>query len=1012
MAHSHLFPYPNFSPAPNTQPLNFITTDSVVYVSVSGNDTTGDGSLATPYRTLSRAMQHARQYTIFGNAILYIRLLRGEHTVAQAVDLYHPQGGNIVIEGDPSAFNQKTLFSVESYTWVPNQFGGGGHRGRLRLFDGLANPNQGGATLHGFTGVDNGLYFSITNAAIGSRDGYRTSIQDGINSGLTASYDFVFHGDRFYNHGYSYEDGEGILGVGRIRAGGATLSAETLDVFFNNFNIDTRVPALQNGGGVDNNLQWGSSTLNYPETQYSQPNGYYGNPNWKNNAGTVFFPSKANLPTPNVSTITEDPYVLSTYPVVIRAKYGQNLGTLFLKNGSIRAIRNIFFANSESPYTVNGITGATQNFSYGFSVVSDQLIPECSNGTALYFENATVGLRHLGFYGTGTAIASYGSRIYAYYDQTGYTNDAAITSLRGMVHYATQGNLDNAPVVCTAQCRNGIVAKNSTIDFSNSSGISSINGTDYRHNGSFISTTGRCLELTSTNLRANSLHLDSTTDIPKFIATFLVPIFPGNTHTGPLFVGDAIHGRSASFAGFSESTSFWNVFPRAQVFFQHPNRGNVAGNPPNTLEHLIGVVNYIVDAGSIGTISDTNNNYFGLTSSATVSFGALPGTVVSQVLNPVDYRKIIMYGVKFSATTPSDNANPAVRLVGTREFRTGITGTFVTSESTSRAGRTLSVRFSPNNTSGVSASITIGENVVCIQGFNGITTSLLQLRNNGLGVCAAPLFLEDWRSFGGNDPRVYMNSSANALFASEKSSVVIEKSLNITNGGYYPVDVRDNSSINIGDLATSETLGNASPTNSQTRNTTLGALSVRGYSKSALRLSNGSDGRVGVIFAKHPLHGDPEIVNSRNASITTVHAQNNSRLTVGAVYALGVFGRAVGSPHVSLWAGMYGGLSYGNYHFSGQGFLRADASRIIVIGGSGGAGESIFSLDGGTASLQFRTTNGAKQVDPDTDVRYSIPVVASGGEIVFGPGCVIGGGGSVTTTTTNDGSGTFVPGSS
>ena len=62
---------------PSLEQMQVIATDSVIYLSPSGNDGTGDGSLSNPYKTLAKAMTVARTYTILQNATLYIRLLRG-----------------------------------------------------------------------------------------------------------------------------------------------------------------------------------------------------------------------------------------------------------------------------------------------------------------------------------------------------------------------------------------------------------------------------------------------------------------------------------------------------------------------------------------------------------------------------------------------------------------------------------------------------------------------------------------------------------------------------------------------------------------------------------------------------------------------------------------------------------------------------------------------------------------------------------------------------------------------
>jgi hypothetical protein len=179
---------------PNIANLRRIDSDTVIYVSPSGNDSTGVGTTAAPYQSLGKAMSVAREYTIAGTAVLTVRLLRGEYTLSSNIDLYHPQGANLVIEGDPDAFRQRTVWQVANYTWNLANFAGGGHTGTIRVFDGTTA----GTTFHGFTAVDQGMYFTIVNAAIGARSNYKTNgasggtAAGGIHGPVTTSYDVGF----------------------------------------------------------------------------------------------------------------------------------------------------------------------------------------------------------------------------------------------------------------------------------------------------------------------------------------------------------------------------------------------------------------------------------------------------------------------------------------------------------------------------------------------------------------------------------------------------------------------------------------------------------------------------------------------------------------------------------------------------------------------------------------------------------------------------------------------------
>lgn len=918
MAYSHL-PYPT---NPSLEQLKVLAADSVIYLSPSGNDGTGDGSQTNPYKTLSKAMDIARTYTIVGNAVLYIRFLRGEYTLSGTVDLYHPQGSNIIIEGDPSAFQQRTLFQVESYTWNLQNFAGGGHTGTIRLFDGVTT-NASGATMHGFTGQDQGMYFTITNAAIGSRDGYvsGSASKSGVNSVISGdgSYSHLFYGDRFFNHGYSYEEGEGILGIGRVLA--ATADTAVITVQFQNTNIDTRCPVYSlTNGGIENTNAWANVVNNYPENQYSQPVGYYGFSSWAHDTQSISFPTKASTSSSAGSYITTDPYLLSTYPVVLRGDYGSNKGTLLLKNGTLRAIRNIFFANSAAPYTlVSGVTGATLNYSQALTAMCDQNLRHSGNGTALSVENATIGIRHLGFYGVGTALSANGSKVYAYYDNTGYTGSAAIASQSGLVNYATQNTLDNSPVLCTTQCKHGIVSKNSTIDLSNSSGLNRNNGVDYRHNGSYISTTARSVELFGSKLYANSMHINCDGDTPKFYARIVVPIFGGmNTASGG----------SASFTAFEDNTlgNYWSTFPTAKMFMTIS---------ASSTAREIGYINYVTDGGSVP---------------ATDLIGATVGAGLSSAGSAAatDFRYYNVYGWRLSNNDLA--VAESLKYMTKADVQLGITA------NNSNIGGTFSMVFYKDAAAtGISAEYVVGKNSVLVSGFNGVRQGYNNMSNTTNGLSAAPQFVNLFQSAGGSGlPYVYMNNTANALSVYDGSSVVVEKALIITNGGHLAVDVRSNSDLTIGDLNTSVLQYNANPANVTTTgiySNFAGALCVRNYGLIALSLLDNCRATVGSVFAKHPLHGDGAVTDSiTSANIETVRANHNSNIRLGGVYAVGVNGNTTSATINGLFTSRVGQL-YGYHNTTTESFIHAKNGSNIMLYTSGDP-EGIFAFDGGTADFK------------------------------------------------------------
>jgi hypothetical protein len=896
----------------------------VIYLSPSGNDGTGNGSLANPYRTLQKCMDVARTYTIVGSAILYIRFLRGEYTITSNVDLYHPQGGNLIIEGDPAEFKQRYLWQVENYTWNIDSFAGGGHTANIRLFDGLT-ATVGGVTMHGFTSTDQGMYFTITNAPLNTpAHGYAES--NGINTTnyRASAYSVEYAGDNFFNHGVSYEDSLAVLGIGRII--GATTNTAVLQVQFQNPNIDTRCPGLTWGGGkagVNNTISWGGIASNYPEPQYSQPNGYYGPTDavqaspypWKSSAqGTVLYPAN-----PGVSHNTLDTYLLSTYPVVIRISAGFDVtgggslsttGTLFLKNGTLKALRNLFFASNAEPFVgINGTTGSVLNTSQG--LVS--AFGSSNLGTGIYFENAKVAIRHLGFYGMNTAVSGHNSIITAYWDKMGATG-----TLHNGGAYAIQNTLDNSPVICTTQVTRGIVAKNCTIDFTSGAVLNNELAFDLRQSGCYISSIARGVELTGTEFRAGSLQYSGAGDAPQFLARLWIPVFFGMT------AGSGETAHAIAYGG----SNYWKTFPVAKLFMQPSGESEV----------------------EIGYCYSVSNS--GVVSSGTLLTGSTAGTaalIAPNTVHATSYQYINLLGIK---TAPHGLSYMSLADIS-RGITVGVGGTF-------------SVRFYKDMTlSGVSASITIGRSSVSVQGANGVTIGYDTMPNGALSTGNAATYFNLLYSWGWDVESVWGNYSSGAVRIRDGSSMHIEKSLVIYNGGYSPVDVRRNSSLIVGStraLAGNPSLGN-SPYDIVEGVPMVGNLSITGFGGKALRVSENSTATVGALFVKHPLQDDPSRgVNNGRSATPLVLVDKVSFASFGRIYAVThPAGKLLEDPSgtgLGLWTTL-GGAKWGSHYQSTtpESMLRADSGSSIYLSGSG----SMFAFDGGTANMQTTGAQGLQQ---------------------------------------------------
>ena len=232
----------------NVSDLIVLRTSVVIWISTTGNDITGSGTESAPFANLVRAITEAKKYIIMDEGLITIRFKQGSYFQPADVDLYHPQGDRLIIEGDPSAIYQAYLQEVSGYSWNLSNFAGGGHTGIIKFGSSLIT--------HGITGANNGTYFSLTDASASS--GYHDSVLN--------------NGDYFFNMSANQENSHAILGIGRILN---TSSGTTLGVEFHSPNIDTRCPMLETNGGLSSTLDWATIPNNYPSSQRANPNGTY-----------------------------------------------------------------------------------------------------------------------------------------------------------------------------------------------------------------------------------------------------------------------------------------------------------------------------------------------------------------------------------------------------------------------------------------------------------------------------------------------------------------------------------------------------------------------------------------------------------------------------------------------------------------------------------------------------------------------------------------------------------------
>lgn len=80
---------------------NTIIVDTVVYVSVTGSDLVGDGSILNPYATPQKALESLQGQPIADDVTVTIQCLSGEYTFESSLIIEHPYSERIVINGDP-----------------------------------------------------------------------------------------------------------------------------------------------------------------------------------------------------------------------------------------------------------------------------------------------------------------------------------------------------------------------------------------------------------------------------------------------------------------------------------------------------------------------------------------------------------------------------------------------------------------------------------------------------------------------------------------------------------------------------------------------------------------------------------------------------------------------------------------------------------------------------------------------------------------------------------------------
>ena len=102
-----------------------------IYVSTKGSDSNSGLSESTPFRTIQKAFNFLKNYTILEEARVTIRLASGVYTISSTLIMDHPQGDRITIQGDSGIVSP--IDDITEYTDTTSYTGRVGSRSYKRI---------------------------------------------------------------------------------------------------------------------------------------------------------------------------------------------------------------------------------------------------------------------------------------------------------------------------------------------------------------------------------------------------------------------------------------------------------------------------------------------------------------------------------------------------------------------------------------------------------------------------------------------------------------------------------------------------------------------------------------------------------------------------------------------------------------------------------------------------------------------------------------------------------------
>ena len=656
-----------------------------IYVAPNGNDANTGLAANVPVFSLKQAWRLAQNYNITGNGQLYVTFAGGTYAYTDADvpdNLYHPQGDNIILQGDPAAVKQRYLYRVQNYSWDISRISYHGHTGTANLTN-----LQTGHT-HGFTAADNNGWVAISNPSISSAGNPTYSYWD-LNNGVTyggLDDGSVFgrnaiYGDMFFNHGFSYENANGILGLAQIA--NASASNTDLQLIFKNTNTDPRIPAFSPytkgsvSNGIGNAISYNGISNNYPENQYSKPNGYYGQA-WTG------YPTRVGTD----NWITNQPHLVTSFPATILKSGSKPVFTVV--GGNMKAIRN--FMVVASPFGGAPDSAARKVKALNALYPAEEHSPESVGSSTvlqalLQTQNAKVGIRHLGVYHAEFGIVSADSDIYTYVESdtdSANTTTSGVHTAAGTENYARLAHPDNTPVLNLVNVRYGIYAHRSKIGI----GYESVPTKPasryyYGEQGCFIQSGYRGIVATnSSNISLRSAVINSTRSLPRFSCVLRVPVFAGGTLT----TGNTYSFLSPlSWGGTEVTTNSNQAFQDTYASGAMVVRTSVGGT----------TLGYITNIAGGGTFAYSSGQY-----TTTHSVAGSPVPAYWQTLNVYGYRVGDVGGLQYSF---DDNFSSAFLSPGTTlEFMA------FSDNETTRAGGTYEISRSAFRLSSAAGQAIVG----------------------------------------------------------------------------------------------------------------------------------------------------------------------------------------------------------------------------------------------------------------------------------------------------------------